>query len=117
MKMQRKQFRIGQLAKKLDVERFVIRFWEKEFNIKPTRSEGGQRFYEEKDFNTFCQIKDLLYNQGFTINGAKQKLFKKSSDSFTAAPTISLENQKLPQDIVKKLLLMKKQLQKLESLL
>jgi len=72
--MQRKQFRIGELAKKLNVERFVIRFWEKEFNIKPTRSDGGQRFYEEKDLNTFKKIKKLLYENGFTINGARQKL-------------------------------------------
>jgi len=77
--MQKKEFRIGELAKKLNVERFVIRFWEKEFNIKPHRSEGGQRFYIEDDLNTFQQIKDLLYNNGFTIQGARQQL-KKSPD-------------------------------------
>ena len=74
MKMQKKQFRIGDLAKRLDVERFVIRFWEKEFNLKPQRSDGGQRFYEERDFNKFQRIKDLLHHKGFTINGARQQL-------------------------------------------
>jgi len=74
MKMQKKQFRIGELAKRLNVERFVIRFWEKEFNLKGSRSEGGQRFYEEKDYNRFKEIKKLLYEDGFTINGARQKL-------------------------------------------
>jgi len=74
MKMQKKQFRIGELAKRLNVERFVIRFWEKEFNLKAHRSEGGQRFYEERDYEAFKKIKQLLYQEGFTINGAKQQL-------------------------------------------
>jgi len=74
MKMQKKQFRIGKLAKKLDVERFIIRFWEKEFNLKSHRSDGGQRFYEERDYHTFQQIKDLLYKKRFTIHGARQQL-------------------------------------------
>lgn len=92
MRMQKKQFRIGELAKQLNVERFVIRFWEKEFNIKPHRSHGGQRFYIEEDLNTFILIKDLLYNNGFTIQGARQQL-KKSPDENTilASHTTELE--------------------------
>ncbi len=75
MRMQKKQFRIGELAKKIGVERFVIRFWEKEFNVSGSRSQGGQRFYEEKDLAYFQKIKELLYGQGYTIVGAK-KYFK-----------------------------------------
>jgi len=74
MKMQRKQFRIGALAKSLGVKRFVIRFWEKEFNFNAHRSEGGQRFYEERDLERFRFIKTLLYEKGFTIAGAKKQL-------------------------------------------
>lgn len=74
MKMQKRQFRIGQLADELGVERFVVRFWEKEFNLSAHRSSGGQRFYEEKDLNKFKRIKQLLYEEGFTIAGAKKKL-------------------------------------------
>lgn len=74
MRMQKKQFRIGELAKRLNVERFVIRFWEKEFGLKAHRSNGGQRFYEERDFNKFKKIKKLLYEEGFTISGARQQL-------------------------------------------
>lgn len=74
MKMQKRKFRIGELADQLTVERFVIRFWEKEFDIKTTRSEGGQRFYSEEDFEKFKLIKELLYNQGFTITGAKKQI-------------------------------------------
>ena len=72
--MQKKQFRIGELAKTLGVERFVIRFWEKEFRFSAHRSEGGQRFYSEKDLLKFTYIKTLLYEEGFTIAGAKKQL-------------------------------------------
>lgn len=87
MKMQKKQFRIGELAKCLAVERFVIRFWEKEFNVSGHRSQGGQRFYEEKDLERFRTIKRLLYEQGFTIAGAK-KQFKKNHTPTTVSPYI-----------------------------
>lgn len=74
MRMEKRKFRIGELAKHLAVERFVIRFWEKEFNVKSTRSGGGQRFYDEDDAHTFATIKELLYNRGFTIAGARKEL-------------------------------------------
>ncbi len=81
MRMQKRQFRIGELAKHLGVEKFVVRFWEKEFDLKPTRSEGGQRFYEEKDLEKLHQIKVLLYEEGFTISGAKKILKEKNRDT------------------------------------
>ena len=77
MKMQKRQFRIGELAHYLNVEKFVIRFWEKEFDVRTIRSSGGQRFYDEKDVEKFTTIKDLLYQKGYTIAGAKQQLKEK----------------------------------------
>ncbi len=77
MKMQKKQFRIGTLAKELGVEKFVIRFWEKEFNIKSSRSIGGQRYYTTHDVERFKKIKELLYKKKFTIAGAKEALQNK----------------------------------------
>ncbi len=74
MKMEKKKFRIGELADQLALERFVIRFWEKEFGIRPRRSSGGQRFYDETDLHKFATIKDLLYDKKFTIAGAKDFL-------------------------------------------
>ena len=53
LRMSKKEFRIGELAKELRVKKFVIRFWEKEFGFKSHRSEGGQRFYTQGDFRTF----------------------------------------------------------------
>ncbi len=79
MKMQKRKFRIGELALKLELERFVVRFWEKEFSIKTKRSQGSQRFYDENDLKKFETIKRLLYEEGFTISGAKKKLRDKSS--------------------------------------
>lgn len=72
--MGKRQFRIGDLARELHVKKFVIRFWEREFDLKSDRSQGGQRFYTDDDLKTFQVIKHLLYEQGFTIAGAKKQL-------------------------------------------
>jgi DNA-binding transcriptional MerR regulator len=100
MKMQKRKFRIGELAKLLNVERFVIRFWEKEFILRPTRSQGGQRFYEERDLDRFRQIKELLYEKGFTIAGARKQLKLKSitpaSQTIIASHKIAME----PEDLI-----------------
>lgn len=74
MKMTKKQFRIGELADRLEVKRFVIRFWEKEFELSASRSSGKQRFYTEEDYAMFSTIKQLLYHEKFTISGAKKQL-------------------------------------------
>lgn len=74
IQMGRRQFRIGDLAQELKVKKFVVRFWEREFDLKSDRSQGGQRFYTDEDLHIFKMIKDLLYNKGFTIAGAKKQL-------------------------------------------
>ena len=119
MKMTKKQFRIGQLAQELQVERFVIRFWEKEFKLKPTRSDGGQRFYTDTDLETFKKIKTLLYEQGFTIAGAKKALGKKSSDKpFVASKKTVLEQApESNEPLNKRIIYLQKQLIKLRELL
>ncbi len=103
MKMQKRKFRIGELADKLELERFVVRFWEKEFSIKTKRSEGSQRFYDENDLKKFETIKRLLYEEGFTISGAKKKLKDKSpskeksstkSESIIASQKTTMEEPK-----------------------
>ena len=85
-RMEKRQFRIGDLSKKLKVKKFVIRFWEKEFGLKSDRSQGGQRFYSQEDFNIFQAIKDLLYNQKFTIPGAKKQLENLLNNKISATP-------------------------------
>lgn len=130
MKMNKRQYRIGELAKKLNVEKFVIRFWEKEFNIQSYRSEGGQRFYKDKDFETFQLVKTLLYDKKYTIAGAKKELATKqhkalvqtivpSSKAKPEQPTNSSLIQPLhpSQDFHKLLIDVKEKLTKLKSLL
>lgn len=119
MRMEKRQFRIGELSKQVGVERFVIRFWEKEFNIKPHRSDGGQRFYREDDLHTFQEIKTLLYDHGFTIAGAKQQINVKGSTKpfMTSAKTIMDSPKKMPEKMRKQLLTLRKQLLALHDLL
>lgn len=87
VRMAKKKFRIGELAKELKVKKFVIRFWEKEFELQSDRSEGGQRYYTQDDLEIFTEIKDLLWNQGFTIAGAKTRLSSGKND-LEISPTI-----------------------------
>jgi len=94
IRMTKKRFRIGQLARELKVKKFVIRFWEKEFSLQSDRSQGGQRFYTDEDLQTFKTIKDLLYNQGYTIAGAKVQLHKQTEPVRDMVPAIEA-----PEDI------------------
>ena len=124
MKMQKRKFRIGELAELLEVERFVIRFWEKEFMMKANRSNGGQRFYDEKDLEKFKQIKELLYGRGFTIAGARKQLKVKISHGATVIAshktTIDKDELIMPMDkstIQEQILTLQQQLLKLRELL
>jgi DNA-binding transcriptional MerR regulator len=68
-------YRIGEVSKYLQVEPYVIRFWETEFKIlKPVRATSGHRLYRKKDVDALALIRRLLYEQRFTISGAKQYL-------------------------------------------
>lgn len=68
-------FRIGEVSKILQVEPYVVRFWETEFkSVKPVRATSGHRLYRKKDVEALILIRKLLYEQRFTINGAKQYL-------------------------------------------
>ncbi|MDP9000574.1 MAG: MerR family transcriptional regulator [Myxococcota bacterium] len=68
-------YRIGEVAELVGVEPHVLRFWEREFrNIRPTKSAKGQRVYSRRDVENLLRVRDLLYNEGFTIAGAKKKL-------------------------------------------
>ncbi|MCX5848290.1 MAG: MerR family transcriptional regulator [Deltaproteobacteria bacterium] len=75
-------FRIGEVSKILDVEPYVIRYWETEFKtISPVRTKTAQRLYKKRDVQELLTIKDLLYSQRFTIDGAKKQLYKMRGNS------------------------------------
>ena len=68
-------FRIGEVAHLVGVEPHVLRYWEHEFrSIRPTKSQRGQRVYSRRDVEHLRRIRTLLYEQGFTIAGAKKAL-------------------------------------------
>ena len=68
-------FRIGEVARLCRLPAYVLRFWETEFpQLKPVKSSTGQRMYRRKDVEGVLRIKRLLYEEGFTIAGARQQL-------------------------------------------
>ena len=71
-------FKIGEVAEITKLEPHVLRYWESEFGlIKPDKSGTGQRVYRRKDIDTILEIKKLLYEERFSIEGAKKRLLKK----------------------------------------
>lgn len=66
-------FKIGEVASITGVKPHVLRYWESEFgNFSPSKSRTKQRQYQKKDIELVLTLKDLLYNQGFTIAGARK---------------------------------------------
>jgi DNA-binding transcriptional MerR regulator len=68
-------YSISEVAEMTGLEPYVLRFWEKEFLLlKPKKNRAGNRSYQQKDIDLINQIKHLLYDEGYTIDGAKSKL-------------------------------------------
>src|ERR1700734_4300065 len=68
-------FRIGEVSQLVGVEPYVLRYWESEFpGLSPKKSNTGQRMFRRKDVELLLNIKHLLYNEKFTIEGARQAL-------------------------------------------
>src|SRR5450631_4598855 len=79
-------FRIGEVSRLCNLPAYVLRFWETEFpQLKPVKSSTGQRMYRRKDVESVLRIKQLLYEQGFTISGARQQLRTESKSDKTQA--------------------------------
>jgi DNA-binding transcriptional MerR regulator len=68
-------FKIGEVAKLLDLKPHVLRYWESEFpSLQPKKNPSGQRIYAKADIEAIVEIKNLLYNERYTISGAKRLL-------------------------------------------
>lgn len=80
-------FRIGEVARLCRLPAYVLRFWETEFpQLKPIKSNTGQRMYRHKDVESVLRIKKLLYEEGFTIVGARQQLRLESKPEKKQSP-------------------------------
>jgi DNA-binding transcriptional MerR regulator len=86
-------YRIGEACKQLDIQPYVLRYWETEFPVlNPKKSKAGQRVYSEEELGLIRRIKQLLYEEGYTIAGAKKKLDSElASEEGEAAEEIAAE--------------------------
>jgi len=86
-------YKISEVSSITGLEAYVLRYWESEFTIlHPQKSRGGQRIYKKKDIETILKIKQMLYDKGFTIAGARRVLSARGGDpSESAARPLSRE--------------------------
>lgn len=91
-------FRIGEVSELCRIPAYVLRFWESEFpQLRPGKSSTGQRLYRRKDVENVVRIRRLLYDEGYTIAGARQflKSEQKNSKSQAALPFAADSNHGL----------------------
>ena len=85
----KRYFTIGEVSELCAVKPHVLRYWEQEFpNLKPVKRRGNRRYYQRHDVLMIRQIRSLLYDQGFTITGARQRL-----DGEQGRMEVSITNQ------------------------
>jgi len=83
-------FRIGEVSELAQTQPYVLRYWETEFpSLKPTKSPSGHRLYRRQDVEMVLEIKRLLYEEGFTIEGARKYLAGNSNPTAEAKPKAS----------------------------
>ena len=105
-------FKIGEACKQLDIQPYVLRYWETEFPaLSPDKSKSGQRVYSREDLGIIRRIKELLYDEGYTIAGAKKKLDgelesgslgERPEEAKAAAPEPAPEAEAAPEPASKK---------------
>ncbi len=87
---QKLYYSISEVSEIFEINASTIRFWEKEFEVlKPTKNKKGNRLFTQKDIDLIKQIVELVKQQGFTIQGAKEQLKSKSSKK-TIVPSIGI---------------------------
>jgi len=87
-------FRIGEVARLCSVAPYVLRFWETEFTqLKPNKSGTGQRLYRRRDVEMALRVKRLLYDEGYTIPGARQAILAESRNKRNGQPELPLPAQ------------------------
>lgn len=80
--LQKKYFKISEVSALTGLESHVLRFWEGEFtSIRPRRTESGQRMYRRRDIDAILEIKRLLHDERYTIEGAKKMMAPRGRES------------------------------------
>jgi DNA-binding transcriptional MerR regulator len=84
----KRYFTIGEVSELCGVKPYVLRYWEQEFTqLKPMKRRGNRRYYQHHEVLLIRRIRDLLYDQGFTISGARNQLGDLLADGGRAMPT------------------------------
>jgi DNA-binding transcriptional MerR regulator len=97
-------FRIKEASVKVGVVPHVLRFWESQFPmLKPPKTSRGQRLYSDEDIENFLKIKFLLYNQGYSISGAKKFLKEQGSQKVSHQETESVLEENLDLELIKEI--------------
>src|ERR1700712_851210 len=81
----KRYFTIGEVSELCGVKPYVLRYWEQEFTqLKPMKRRGNRRYYQHHEVLLIRRIRDLLYEQGFTISGARNRLTESASSRHQA---------------------------------
>lgn len=84
----KRYFTIGEVGTLCDVKPHVLRYWEQEFaQLKPVKRRGNRRYYQHQEVLLIRRIRELLYDQGFTISGARSRLDHNEDKSVLVKPT------------------------------
>ena len=95
----KRYFTIGEVSELCAVKPHVLRYWEQEFpQLKPVKRRGNRRYYQREDVLTIRQIRGLLYDQGYTIGGARQRMTEEGSEG-----TQTVEMQAVIKETIKEL--------------
>jgi DNA-binding transcriptional MerR regulator len=106
-------YSISEVARMTDTKAYVLRFWEKEFpTLKPKKNRGGNRIYQQREIDLINRIKTLLYDEGYTIEGARQKLKSRRSSKNRLIESTAKSNGSI-KDKIKEIRKELKELQKL----
>ena len=90
-------FRIGEVARLAGIKPYVLRFWETEFSaLDPKKSGTGHRLYRRKEVQLVLEIKRLLYEKRYTIEGARKFLDGRSKNGDPAAPALAGVSKRAP---------------------
>jgi len=110
----KRYFTIGEVSELCGVKPHVLRYWEQEFTqLKPVKRRGNRRYYQHHEVLLIRRIRELLYEQGFTISGARNRLDSRASDlagGIEPAPieeTLSVDVPKLREELLGILALLK----------
>jgi len=108
-------FRIGEVARLCEVPAYVLRFWESEFpQLKPNKGGTGQRLYRRRDVEMALRVKTLLYDEGYTIPGARAVL---KSEFRQKEPQLALPGADLPASDARQLRGLRRELQSIAAML